>query len=140
MNHPIPRPLLWLDCSAAAVAGVGVLLLSDWLSRVQALPRELLIAIAVVNLLYGGYSFTLARRVQPPRVLVDALVVANLGWAAVCMALAVKFAHSATVWGLLHLVGEGLFVGGLALAEWRWRQAVLGGPGPRGPALGQGRD
>lgn len=36
------------------------------------------------------------------------------------------FAGSASPFGLGHLVGEAIFVGGLAgLVEWRWREQLL---------------
>ena len=113
--------LLWIDCSAAALAGVAVIWLADWLSAVQALPRTLLLGIGAANLAYACYSFTLANRAHRPQYLIDCLVAGNVLWALVCLGLAVYFWSIATVWGLLHLIGEAIFVGGLAALEWRWR-------------------
>ncbi len=111
--------LLWIDCTAAAIAGTAMLLLSSWLSALQALPQELLQAIGIVNLVYAAYSFSLARRLRAPRGLIHGLVVANLLWALTCLGLALHFWSIATFWGIAHLVGEALFVGGLSLLEWR---------------------
>jgi hypothetical protein len=37
----------------------------------------------------------------------------------------VRLAGTASAFGLAHLVGEGLFVGGLAVLEWRRRERLL---------------
>ncbi len=119
------KNLLWVDCIAAALAGVTVLLLSGWLSSLHALPRGLLLFIGAVNLLYASYSFSLAARSRRPRSWINLLVFANLAWTVVCLGLAVVFAGSATPFGIGHLVGEAIFVGGLASLEWRWREQLL---------------
>lgn len=119
------RRLLWIDCTAAAVAGVAVLTLGGWLSRLYALPHELLLFTGGVNLLYGAYSFSLAVRMQRPMSLIKLLVGANLGWAVVCLGLAVAYGSQATLFGIAHLAGEALFVGGLAVLEWTQRDRLL---------------
>jgi hypothetical protein len=124
-SMPIMRNLLWVDCIAGALAGVLVLLFSGWLSSLHALPRELLLLNGAVNLLYASYSFSLAARARRPRSLIKVLVFANLSWAVVCLCLVAGFAGSATVFGIGHLVGEAMFVGGLAGLQWRWRDQLL---------------
>jgi hypothetical protein len=124
MNRLLPKYLLWIDCTAGALVGVLVLSLSDWLSRLQGLPRGLLLLTGAANLLYACYSLSLAIRLNRPLALIALLVAANLAWAGVCVALGLYFARSATIWGLSALFGEALFVGGLALLEWRWRDAL----------------
>jgi hypothetical protein len=113
-----------VDCIGAALVGVAVLSLSGWLSELHGLPRGLLLFTGAVNLLYGGYSFSLARRARRPLVLLRVLVFANAAWACVCVGLLVTFGADATPFGVLHLGGEGLYVGGLAALEWRWRHAL----------------
>jgi len=117
--------LLWLDCGAAALVGTGVLLLSGPLSTLEGLPRELLLFTGVINLIYGSYSFSLAVRSERPARLIKLLVLANLAWVPVCFALAVAFADDATPFGFAHLIGEGIFVGLLAIVEWRNRELLL---------------
>ena len=125
MTLPRPRDLLWVDCGAGLLAGTLMLLLSGWLSRLYALPRGLLVGIGVVNLAYGTFSLSLARRARRPRALVLLLVSGNAAWAALCMVAAAHFAGSASAFGLAQLVGEGLLVGGLAALEWRARERLL---------------
>ncbi len=116
--------LLWVDCTAAALAGVMVIALSSWLSRVHGLPREVLLFIGAVNLLYAFYSFALAVRSERPLYLIKLLVVANLAWVPVCVGLAITFRNQASVFGLSALVGEAILVGGLAVLEWNRRHQL----------------
>ncbi|HYW06492.1 MAG TPA: hypothetical protein VE913_06030 [Longimicrobium sp.] len=116
---------MWVDCTAGALAGAAMLLLSGWLARWYALPRELLWFMGAVNLLYATYSCSLAVRARRSRGSINLLVFANLAWVPACLGFAVAFRESATPYGLAHLVGEAVFVGGLALLEWRWRHQLL---------------
>ena len=121
----IMQKLLWVDCTAGALVGVAVLALAGWLSRLHGLPHEVLLFTGVVNLLYASYSFSLAVRAQRPMSLIKLLVFANLAWVPVCLGLAVYFREQATPFGFAHLVGEALFVGGLAVLEWKQRYQLL---------------
>ena len=119
------RKLLWVDCTAGAAVGLAVLALSGWLSALYGLPRGVLVCTGLANVLYASYSFTLARRDRVPLRLVMTLVVANAAWVPVCLALAARYADEASAFGLAHLVGEGLFVGGLGWLEWRQRHHAI---------------
>ena len=121
----VRRRLLWIDCTAAAVAGVVVLLIHGWLSGWYGLPQELLIFIGAANVVYASYSGSLAVRARRPKELILLLVAANLLWSMVCIILALTYEDTATLLGLAHLLGEALFVGGLAGLEWRWRELLL---------------
>lgn len=114
-----------MDCGAAGIAGVLVVLFAAPLSDLEGLPRELLVFTGVVNLLYGSYSLSLAVRAERTVRSIKLLVLANFAWVPVCFALAATFAGSATPLGLFHLVGEGIFVGTLAIFEWANRGLLL---------------
>ncbi len=116
--------LLWIDCTAAALAGVGVIVLSGWLSRIEGLPQGVLLFTGIVNLLYASYSFSLARRPNRSLRAVKFLVFANLAWVPVCLGLVAYFSSVATPFAFVHLIGEALFVGGLAVLEWRNRDVL----------------
>lgn len=118
------RKLLWVDCIAAFIGGMMTLLLHGVLSQMYGLPREMLLLIGVVNLMYSGYSFLLAIRARRPMGWIYLLVIANLCWAVVCWSWAFEFSQVISIYGMCHLVGEGLFVGGLGCLEWRWRQLL----------------
>ncbi|BCS30907.1 hypothetical protein TBR22_A01080 [Luteitalea sp. TBR-22] len=119
--------LLWIDCTAGALVGVFLLLLSPWLARLYGLPLGLLRVNAAANLLYASYSFSLARRAGRPMRLLVLLVCANAAWSVVCLALVVRYWHDASGLGVATLVGESLFVGGLAALEWRHRHTLARG-------------
>lgn len=119
------KNLLWIDCTGAAVAGVVVITFSGWLSRLEGLPEELLIFTGAVNLLYASYSFFLAVRAERPMRLIKLLVFANLAWAPVCLMLVAVYSATATPFAYLHLVGEAIYVGTLAVFEWRYREVLL---------------
>ena len=120
----VRRSLLWFDGFAALVAGIVTLLLHGWLSELYSLPKGVLLFIGVVNLLYASYSLPLAMRSNRPKILIFLLIAANLMWAMVCLLLLILNRETISIFGLAHLVGEGLFVGGLAYLEWRWREQL----------------
>lgn len=121
----LSKRLLWVDCTAALVAGVAVLLLNRQLNTLYALPSNLLYLNGIANLAYASYSFSLAIRARRPMPLIYLLVALNTAWVILCLILAVAFWTTATPFGILHLVGEAVFVGGLAILEWNRRQQLL---------------
>ena len=118
------RRLLWIDSSAAAVAGVSVLILHSWLSELHSLPKGLLVFIGAVNLCYAAFSGSLASRDVRPGRLIAVLIFGNAFWAVVCVGLAIAYWGGATLFGIGHLLGEAVFVGALAGLEWRWRDQL----------------
>jgi hypothetical protein len=120
--------LLRIDSLGGLSVGFIMLLLSNWLASWYGLPRGFIIFIALVNLAYGCYSFSLLVRVKRPLSLIVVLVVANLVWAVLCMLWTVIFAQTASFFGIAHLLGEAVFVGGLAYLEWRYRDLLLTNP------------
>ena len=119
------KNLLWIDCSGAALVGVVVLLLSGWLSELHRLPQDFVLFMGWVNLGYGAYSFSLVRRAKRPLSLIRLLVAANLLWMVLCLYWTWLYFEQASIFGLLHVGGEGLYVGVLGLLEWRWRELLL---------------
>ena len=115
------RHLLWIDCGAALTAGAAVLALSDRLAALYAMPHAVVVGMGLANLAFGAFSGSLARRARRPPALIVVLVAANATWAALCATAALALSGSASGFGLAHLVGEGLFVGGLARLEWSAR-------------------
>ncbi len=120
----VRQNLLWIDGTAGLAVGATVLLLSNWLIDWYGLPMILLLFIGGVNMLYGTFSLSLARRKERPTGFIKLLVFANLAWVPVCLYLAVSYFNTATLFGLGHIIGEGLFVGLLAVFEWRWREEL----------------
>ena len=120
----IRRKLLWIDSLAGLTVGIAVLLAAGWLQALYQLPIDLLYFTGTVNVAYGLYSLSLVVRSKRPPNLIKLLVVANLTWAVICLWLAYHFSNTASPFGLAHLFGEGIFVGSLALLEWRFRELL----------------
>lgn len=121
------RAILWLDSASGLAAGIAALLLHRWLAGVHEVTPGTMLGIGLVNVLYGGYSGTLAliatRRMRlPSRIAVNVLVLANLGWTAVCAILLAKVEGGSLF--RLHVAFEGTYVAALAAAEWRWVRPV----------------
>jgi hypothetical protein len=123
MNHIPLRQLLWCDCTAAAVNGTVLLVLSGLIAPLLGLPRALVVFNGLVNVTYGAFSFSLARQPSPPLGRVRALVAANLGWVAVCVVMAMYFARPGSWLGAGYLLTEGFLVGLLATVEARTLKA-----------------
>jgi len=117
--------LLWVDGMAGAVVGGLLLSLSPWLAELFSLPLGVVLFMGAANLTYGGYSLTIARLKRRPLSLIRFLVIANLAWVPVCIGLILIHREAISAWGLLHLSAEAVFVGGLAVIEWRWRDALV---------------
>lgn len=79
------RRLLWIDCIAGALVGVGVLSASGVLSEWLGLPVELLWITGAANLLYASYSFSLARRTRRSMRSILVLIGANAAWPLLCI-------------------------------------------------------
>ncbi len=120
--------LLRIDSLGGLSVGLVMLLLSNWLASWYGLSRGFIIFIALANIAYGCYSFSLLIRVKRPLSLIVLLVIANLGWAALCVLWTAIFAQTATPLGIIHLLAEAVFVGGLACLEWRNRDLLLTNP------------
>jgi hypothetical protein len=100
--------LLYFDSFGGLSVGIVVLLLNQWLSAWYGLPRGFVIFMALLNILYGSYSFSLLVRTKRPLILIILLVIANLVWAILCVLWAASFAQTATL----------LFVARNVLCEW----------------------
>lgn len=118
------RNILWLDCTAAALAGLVVLSFSTQLSDWYAAPEALLRFIGAVNIAYACYSFSLAARTRRSEISIGLLAWANGAWAVVCLCIAAILAQTLSPLGFIHIVGEAAFVGGLARLEWRRRKQL----------------
>lgn len=115
------RRILWVDGIAGLLVGTLLLLAANWLDELYNISRELLTFIAIVNLAYGTYSFSLAIRKKRPLILITILVIANLAWSVNCLRLIFLLRDSASIFGLIQLAAEAIFVGGLAIIEWRYK-------------------
>lgn len=120
----IAKHILWIDCSAAAFAGLIVLLAAQCLSQLYHLPKEIIVFVGCLNLLYASYSFTLANYKKRSMLLVNILVIANSTWVLVCLFMLWRFRQEITIFAVIHIGGEAVFVGALARLEYQWRHQL----------------
>lgn len=118
------RRILWVDCIGAILTGLAMLLLSGWLSTLYGLPVMFVVAHALVHLVYGTYSFSLAVRKRRPMALLLVLIFANAAWAVFCIVFAATLLGNASIYAVLHFIFEGIYVGSLAAIEWRRRELL----------------
>lgn len=114
------RAILFLDGGGALLAAAIMFGFRDALSTLHGFTPALVSTLASVNALYGCYSTSLAVQAAPSRRAVEFLIAANLAWMIACSALVLITWPSATLTGSLHVGLEGLWVTGLAWAEWKW--------------------
>ncbi|MCH7314592.1 hypothetical protein [Acinetobacter sp. ANC 3882] len=117
----IAKNILWVDCCAAGFAGLIVLFASEWFSQLYHLPRYVVIFIGCINLLYACYSFTLANYKKRSLFLINILVIANAIWVMACLIMLGMFWDEMTIFAMIHIGGEAIFVGTLARLEYQWR-------------------
>ncbi len=122
-NRIVPA-LLWIDCVGALVVGglvlTGYRFLSDWYH----VDWRLILFMGLANILYGCYSLSLAIRRHRPLPLIVLLAIANMGWAAICLALLWTQWHVISLLGVVHLFGEAIYVASLGLMELIFRQRL----------------
>lgn len=125
-----PGRLPLIDGLAALLAGGVVLALTTWLSDLYSLSPQLVRTLGAINVGDSVLGLTLTalprHAVGSRRRLLLLLIFANVAWVVVCAGLAVRLAADASLFGLLHLVGEGCFVGALAGLEWKYRRQIVG--------------
>ena len=113
--------ILWVDCLGGLFVGAVVLSICTLLSEWESLPAAIVFSMGVFNLVYGCYSLLVATRKPRPLLIVKVLAIANMLWLIVCLAIVIAFWQQISVLGLLHVVGEGIYVFALGLTEWKWR-------------------
>ena len=121
----IQKKILWIDCGAAALAGMLVLFAAQWLSPLYHLPKNFIIFIGCVNLLYACYSFLLANYRRRSATLINILVIANGFWCIICLIIIWWFWHEMTILAIMHIGGEAIFVATLAKLEYLWRNRLV---------------
>jgi hypothetical protein len=113
------KKLLWTDGIAALLAGIILLIFSSRLSVFFNLPEGLIKTQGIINLLYCSWSLSLAKRTVNSKRSIYILAVANAAYALLGICLLLYFFRTASIYGILYLTAEVLFIGLLAMLEWR---------------------
>lgn len=115
--------LPWIDGGGGLVVGLVLLPLRGWLADLHGLPLEVMNVTVAANLIYGTCGLLLAASARPMPAIVG-LALANIAWLFVCLGLVATHADTIGLTGVLHLGGEGVYVGVLGAVELRYRHAI----------------
>ena len=80
--------------------------------------------MGVANLLYGSYSLFVTTRRGRSKKLIEILAVANVIWLFICISILVCYWQQISIFGLIHVLGEGMYVAVLGLVEWQLRERL----------------
>ena len=119
------RNILWLDCLGGLSVGAILLVLQQQIARWDGLPSHLVLVLAVANLTYGSFSLLVTLRRQRSANLVPVLAIANMLWFFVCGAIVAYYWPDISLFGIAHVLGEGVYVGCLGYTEWQWRRTLV---------------
>jgi|CXWL01.1.fsa_nt_gi hypothetical protein len=111
------KKLLWTDGIAALLAGIILLIFSSRLSVFFNLPESLVKTQGIINLLYCSYSLSLARRTVNSKRSIYILALANAAYALFGICLLLYFFKTASLYGIVYLIAEVLFIGLLSVLE-----------------------
>ncbi len=100
----------------------------DGLRALHGLPEGWILAVGSASLAYGAHATVVARRAQRPLPLIVLLAAANVAWMVACFAAVLAQRGNISGMGVAQLAGEGVYVGGLGVLEWRWREALTRRP------------
>ena len=110
--------ILWIDCIGALLVGAVVFFAFEALAALERLPVSVVLSMSAVNLVYGAYSLFVTTRSPRPALLVKVLAIANMFWLVICVAIAITYRNQVSGLGLLHVLGEGVYVACLGAFEW----------------------
>ncbi|MCQ8849324.1 hypothetical protein NQT74_12075 [Alteromonas stellipolaris] len=113
--------VLHVDGSAGLAVGLVLFALAEWVSELYRLPLNVILFLASANILYGCYALALALSNQRSLMAIKVLSIANSVWVVICVAIVVLYVQTASPVGFLFIGGEALFVGVLAVYEWKNR-------------------
>jgi len=113
--------VLHIDGSAGLAVGLVLFALAKWVSELYRLPLTVILFLASANILYGCYALALALSNQRSLMAIKVLSTANSVWVVICVAIVVLYVQTLSPVGFLFIGGEALFVGVLAVYEWKNR-------------------
>ncbi|ALM89719.1 MULTISPECIES: hypothetical protein [Alteromonas] len=113
--------VLYIDGSAGLAVGLALFAFAGWVSELYQLPLNTILFLASANTIYGCYALALALSNKKSLMSIKVLAIANSVWVVVCAAIVILYAHIASPVGVFFICGEALFVGLLAVYEWKNR-------------------
>ncbi|AXT39891.1 hypothetical protein D1814_15000 [Alteromonas sp. BL110] len=121
MKAFLGKYILHIDGIAGTSVGLLLLFFQDIASDFYQLPKGLILFLAGANVCYGIYALRLAFIRNRSLNEVAALAIANFLWAITCVGFLLTYYEQASIFALLFISAECLFVAILGLSEWCYR-------------------
>ena len=121
MRASLGKYILHVDGIAGTSTGLLLLLFQNIASDFYQLPKGLILFLAGANLCYGINALRLALMRNRKLNEVTALAIANFLWAVTCAGMLLTYYEQASIFALLFISAECIFVAMLGLCEWRYR-------------------
>ena len=121
MSASLGKYILHIDGIAGTSAGLLLLLFQNIASDFYRLPKGLILFLAGANLCYGINALRLVVMRNRSLNEVKALAIANFLWAVTCVGILPTYYEQASIFALLFISAECIFVAILGLCEWRYR-------------------
>ncbi|RYY93783.1 MAG: hypothetical protein EOO24_26095 [Comamonadaceae bacterium] len=107
-----------VDAVSCLATGGLQLALAGPMAALTGLPADLLVASGAFLVVYAALAGWIARREQPPRILIGLIALGNLGWGIGCIGLMAAGPWPLGGWGMAWLAAQAITV--LVLAELQW--------------------
>jgi hypothetical protein len=117
--------LLWIDCSAAFVAGLFLLVFKSKLAPFFNVTEDLLTNLMCIAFTFGCYSFYLANQKINAQKMLNILVLGNSLYSVFCLGILFSNYKTANVFGVGYFLFDALVVGFLAFLEWEKIQSQV---------------
>ncbi|MHC6646773.1 hypothetical protein ACYTPF_09440 [Alteromonas sp. HB246098] len=121
MKALLVKYILHIDGFAGTSVGLLLLFFQDIASDFYQLPKGLILFLAGANVCYGIYALRLALICNRSLKVVTGLAIANFLWAIVCVGVILIYFEQASMFALLFISAESIFVAILGLFEWCYR-------------------
>lgn len=110
--------ILHIDGIAGLSVGIILLIFHDWISITYNIPILIVFVFSAANVGYGIYASSLAFSQTRKVFSIALLAVANLLWGVVCLSVVLFYSKTLSLFGIVFICLEGVFVSTLAIYEW----------------------
>ena len=111
------KKILWIDAFMGSITAIIGLVFFNWLTYFLGLPKNLIIVISSITLIYAIVALALAVQKNISIPLLRLLVNANWVWTFISVILFFIHFNQAEVMGVIFLILQVFVVGGLAYLE-----------------------
>ena len=110
--------ILHVDGIAGLSVGIILFIFHDWISITYNIPILIVFVFSAANVGYGIYASSLAFSQTRKVFSIALLAFANLLWGVVCLSVVLFYSKTLSLFGIVFICLEGVFVSALAFYEW----------------------